>query len=267
MNNRIIEGLVPPSRDLYSGFANYLIWTTFAWHDIKQRYRRSKLGPFWFVLNNVIFIVALGSLYSQIFGQDVSRYIPYLAGGFIAWQFIASSLSEGSTCIVENGNLVKQVNVPLSVYPLRVITRNFIILLHNLPVMILFPIIYGIDLGIELLIVPVSLILYFFNSLWVSIILGTLGARYRDVQPLMQNIVTIAFFVTPIMWVSDLLNDRVSFVQLNPFFHFISIVRSPLMGEMPSLLSFGVVIFTTIVGNIAAWFCLKSYRDNVAYWL
>ena len=99
--SRSVEGVVSPAKDLQCGIFSVQIWLTFALHDIKQRYRRSTIGPFWFVLSNRIFIGVPGVLYMGLFGQDVSMYLPYLAVGFIVWQFMASSMNEGSNAIVE----------------------------------------------------------------------------------------------------------------------------------------------------------------------
>ena len=264
---RTMEGVVPPELDLIYGLLGYRIWLAFAWHDIKQRYRRSKLGPFWFVLNNFIFIAGLGLLYAQIFDQDVSFYLPYLSGGFIVWQFISSCITEGANCLVENQNVIKQVNVPLSTHAFRVATRNILILMHSVPLMILFPLYFGRNVGFEIAILPLVFAIYFVNSVALNVIFGLLGARFRDVQPITQNLVTIGFFLTPIMWLETQLSERAALVQFNPLYHFIVLARDPLMGSLPPFNSVIVVGLFSVFAIVIAWLSLRAKRDHAAYWL
>ena len=264
---RNINGVVKPSRDLLDGTLGFRIWFMLALHDTKQRYRRSILGPFWFVLNNLLFISILGILYSQLFGEDIRTYVPYLSAGFITWQLIAATLIEGSTAMVMADNLIKQVNLPMSSHAYRVAARNLVILVHNAPLFIFFPLVMGVSLGVELLLLPISTLILFINSSWVCIVFGLLGARFRDVQPIMQNIVTISFFFTPILWKADLLAERAVYVHLNPFVHFIELFRMPLLGQWPSDLSLIIVSAITVIGTFLAWLSLTLYRNQVAFWI
>ena len=58
-----------PRKDILTGMCSLRIWGTLGWHDIKQRYRRSVLGPFWFTLSTAIMVGVLGALYSSILNQ------------------------------------------------------------------------------------------------------------------------------------------------------------------------------------------------------
>ena len=78
---------------------------------------------------------------------------------------------------------------------MRVASRNFIILLHNIPLLVFFPLYFDVQFGIELWFLPLMLLVLFLNSIWVCVIFGLLGARFRDIQPTMHNVVTISFFL------------------------------------------------------------------------
>src|SRR6266404_8572622 len=88
--------VVRPSRvrvaiaDLVHGLGQRELWLTLGWHDIRQRYRRSMVGPFWLTLSMGLMIGGLAYLYAGMFGQDVSTYFPYLALGMIIFTFISS---------------------------------------------------------------------------------------------------------------------------------------------------------------------------------
>ena len=97
--------------DLTRGLLSVRIWGTLAWHDIRQRYRRSVLGPFWFTLSTAIMVGVLGALYSEILHQEISHYLPFLAAGLVVWQFISTSILEGCTVFITYGTLIKQIDL------------------------------------------------------------------------------------------------------------------------------------------------------------
>ena len=81
-------------RDLLAGVRAWPLWTMLGWNDIRQRYRRSVLGPFWITISMAIFIALLGVIYSHIFNIGLKTYLPYLSLGYIIWGFISDDRGE-----------------------------------------------------------------------------------------------------------------------------------------------------------------------------
>src|SRR5258708_32822844 len=81
-------------RDLLSAFEAWPLWTMLGWNDIRQRYRRSTLGPLWITLSMAVFIGVLGVIYSRIFHVEVDIYLPFLTAGYVTWGFIAQVINE-----------------------------------------------------------------------------------------------------------------------------------------------------------------------------
>jgi len=261
------ETRITPQNDLALGLKAAHVWGTLGWHDIRQRYRRSVLGPFWFTLSTAILVVVLGALYSSLLQQEVSEYIPYLAIGLVVWQFISISLNEGCNVFLQYGFLIKQSKMPLSTYIYRTAWRNFIILLHSLPVAIIALLGFGKVPGPEIILMPFGLILLLLHAMWVGVVLGILCARYRDVQPIISSLVTVAFFFTPVMWMPEILQDRAWVAQFNPFYHAIEIIRAPILGRPMHLESWLWVIGTLAAGFLFAQYLMQRARNRVAYWL
>src|SRR5262245_55985878 len=116
-----------PIRDLYEGIVAWPMWSTVGWNDIRQRYRRSVLGPFWITLSMAVLVGSLALIYSQVFRMDLKEYLPFLCLGFIIWGFIASAATESCTAFIESESLIKQIKIPFSVYVQRVVWRNFVV--------------------------------------------------------------------------------------------------------------------------------------------
>src|SRR5205085_8658147 len=75
--------------DVIGGLRAHAVWGELARMDIRQRYRRSVLGPFWITISMVIWILAIGPLYSLLLGVGSKEFIPYLAMGIISWGLVS----------------------------------------------------------------------------------------------------------------------------------------------------------------------------------
>ena len=254
--------------DLRGGLQQWLLWMTLGWLDVKQRYRRAVLGPFWITISMLVLVVSLGVLYAGIFRQDVHTFLPYLAAGFIVWNFISSTVTESTTTFVAAEGLLKQGGIPLSFHVFRTIFRNFIISAHNLTVMLLIYVWQPSLLSWHLVLIIPGLALMIVNFVWISIIVGVLCTRYRDLPPIVSNLLQILVFISPIMYQpSSLPPDLMFIVRLNPLYYFIDAVRSPLLGLVPSPSTYLVLIAFAVVGSLLAFYCFVRTRARVAYWV
>ena len=101
-------------RDLVDGLRRRELWLHLGWQDIKQRYRRSVLGPFWITIATGVTAVAMGGLYSKLFKLELSEHLPYVTLGLIIWNLINAAILEGADVFVANEGLIKQLPTPLS---------------------------------------------------------------------------------------------------------------------------------------------------------
>lgn len=258
---------VNPDNDLLTGMNSTHVWGALGWHDIRQRYRRSVLGPFWFTLSTAIMVVVLGILYSALLQQEISEYLPYLAVGLIVWQYLASSMNEGCDSFIGSAYLIKQIRMPLTTHVCRIVWRNFIILLHSLPVAIITLIAFGRWPGVEILLVPFGLFILLLHGVWIGVVLGVLCARFRDIQPIVNSLVQVTFFFTPVMWSPEILKERAWVAEYNPLYHIIEIVRAPIIGRPVLVESWVWAILSLVAGFFFAERLVRRYRDRVPYWL
>lgn len=255
------------SDDLIAGLRAVRVWGALGWHDIRQRYRRSVIGPFWFTLSTAIMVVVLGALYSELLHQDIHEYLPFLAIGLVVWGFLSSVANEGCTTFMAAGYLIKQIRIPLTVHVCRIVWRNFLILLHSLPVVIVLIVALRRSMSIELLLVPFALLLLFLQGVWISVVLGVLCTRFRDIQPIVANLIQVAFFFTPVMWSPEVLKSRGWVAEYNPLYHLIELVRAPLMGRPLQWESWAWSLGMLVVGFLFAHLLMRRTRNRVPYWL
>jgi lipopolysaccharide transport system permease protein len=253
--------------DMWVAIINVHVWSTLGWHDIRQRYRRSILGPFWFTLSTFILVAVLGLLYSKLLNQDIKTYLPYLSLGLVLWQYLSTSILEGANGLIAAENLIKQIRMPVTTHICRIVWRNFCIMLHSLPVVFLFSLAMGNRTGWEFLMIIPGIFLLLLTGVWTGVLFGILCLRYRDILPIVTSLIQVAFFFTPIMWTPELLKDRSWIADFNPLYHLIQLVRAPLLGESISPISWVWAIGLVIVGFGLAQALLKAKRHKLTYWL
>jgi ABC-2 type transport system permease protein len=235
--------------------------------------------------------VGLGVLYSVLFKQSITTFLPYVVVGFITWNFINGCLTEGMDTFIVNEGVIKQMPAPLSVYVLRTVWRQILLLAHNLIVYVIVLAIFFpwldrpysmVDGGIvhpglgwnTLLFVP-GVLLLVINGTWVALLGGIIATRFRDIQQVINSVLQLIFYLTPIIWSPDtFLNGkdtslawaRVLF-QFNPLYHFVQVMRGPMIGQTVSPVSWLIVVGFTIVGWALALVAMRNYRARVSYWV
>ncbi len=254
-------------KDFSDGMRHYEIWTSLAWQEIRQRYRRSLLGPFWITLTMLVMIGGMGPIYGILFKQDIRTFLPYLSLGIITWGLISPLILEGCTAFLSADRLIHSVRLPLTIYVAKTIYSNILIFLHNIlafvPVMIFFSIApqwrwFAALPGVLLIIVA---------GVPVGFIFGLLCARFRDLQPIIGSIVQLAFFMTPVFWKASMLGGRQYLVNYNPLYLFIETVRGPIYGYIPGPHTYvGVGVMIVLLYAIALPLFAR-YRKRVAFWV
>ena len=253
--------------DVANGLAAFHIWGRLGWHDIKQRYRRSVLGPLWLTLSAAIFIGAIGVLYSAFFRQETSEYLPFLAVGVIVWTLLSTSMIEACVVFVQAEQIMKQVKLPLTTHICRMLWRNVLVFAHNLIIVPVVILAAGKGLSWHVVLLPLSLLLLLWNCLWGALMLGIVCARYRDIPPIVGNLVQIAFFLSPIIWVPSILSHRTWVADYNPVYHLVELFRAPFLEARIPVASFIVCLLTACVGSLLCWALLARYRHRVPYWI
>jgi homopolymeric O-antigen transport system permease protein len=261
-------GLSGAVSDLVEGLSQWRIWWTLAFGEIRQRYRRSRLGQFWLTISLLAMIGGIGLVYSLIFGRPIAEYLPFLGVGLIVWNLLLSLVNDLSTCFISAESHLRSYPSPRSVIIYRTISRDFIVSAHNFLIVPLLIILFQVPVTFAVFLVIPALLLIAFNAVWVGMLLGTLCTRFRDLPPIIASIMQVAFFLTPILYRPAQLQEKLWVVtHLNPFASFVEIVRAPLLGEVPALHHYLFALLCTVVGWSIALPFYARFRRRIVYWL
>jgi len=163
--------------------------------------------------------------------------------------------------------LIKQIKLPLTVHVLRVVWKNLIIFAHNLVIVVVVMMFYRPDMNWYVVLVPFGVLAVALNGVWFGMLFGLLCARFRDIPPVISSLVQVAFFLTPVMWRPEMLRGYQWAAEWNPLFHFLEVIRAPILGHGAAAQSWGVVLFITVVGYGVSFIVFSRYRPRVAYWV
>jgi len=214
-----------------------------------------------------VLIGALGLLYANLFKVDTQEYIPFLAIGFVLWQLISGILLDGCNAFVHSEGIIKQIKLPFSLHVYRILWRNLLALLHNAVVIVAVMIYFEMGVTWYAFYSLLGVFFIIMNGAWFSLLVGMLCARYRDLTPTIASLVTLSFFLTPIIWNPALIPDRAFILLYNPFFHFVEGIRAPLLGNPVSHETWWILLSITVVGWLIVIPATSWMGRKLVYWL
>jgi len=239
-----------------------------AWLDVVCQYRRSRIGPLWETINITVMLLGLTVVSSAVIGGVVTELIGYVGLGIIVWASLTALVTEGSSAFVRNAPLITGTNISIDCYIGRTVFKTFIVFCHHIALYFV---------GLALMLVPLTwtsllalpgIALLFANGYWIAVTLAFVCARFRDVEQIIRSLLQLAFFVTPVFWDHQAIASGKRFiVDYNVLFYFIEIVRRPLLGEVPPLHYYVVVLACTVVGYAIAFLVYRRMRRHLAFFV
>lgn len=255
--------------DFQQSIRHPLKWLYLGYMDVFLRYKRSIIGPFWITISISVVIFVLSHLWAQILSLDFNFFVSYFAIGYILWHWLSSTVIESSSSMTEFEGLLKQINIPISTYLLRVSLRNFLIFLHNCLLIILVIFLFGNNVNffqfLTISLPSIFLILISLTSL--GIMISVISVRYRDISSIISFLMQLLFFITPIIWHPDVINKSTLMIEYNLFFYWIDVIRQPLLGLEIHDNSILIIFVTSIICILVTAFVIGRYKKKIIYWL
>jgi len=257
-------------QDLIAAFKAPGFWLYGAWIDTSLRYRSQALGAFWMVFGTLAFVLMLGTLYSRVLQADSRLYYAHIAAGFVLWIFMQQSLAQSTRLFNKNQSMIQNGFVKYADYVLRLLFGHLINLGYNFIVAVgalaLTSVVVTSACFVLLLTFPLLLLAVTGGCFLLSVI----GARYPDVTEMVQTLLRMFFFVTPIIWMPSAAGKGAvigAFIYANPFYYLLEIVRGPLVyGHVPWL-EIGVVAAAIPVIWLLAALAYARGKPYIPLWI
>lgn len=261
---------ITPMQDIVGGLLQWRLWGRLGWLEVKRRYRRTIVGPFWTSVSLLVFVTVMSAVGSGLLSKETKEYLPFLLAGMVVWTLLSSIMQESSTVFVSGAGLLRQMRFDYSVLVYALLWRNVIVFFHNMIVYFAIFLIYAPQklMLVNFLAIP-GLLILLINGAWLAMLVGMITSRFRDVQQMMQTLLQISMFVTPLFWPPESLSGlrRIIFVGFNPIYHLLAIVRDPLLGNMPRANNYIAAMLITLAGWSLTLYMYKRFRKRIAYWI
>jgi ABC-type polysaccharide/polyol phosphate export permease len=261
------QQVVTAADDIRVGIIRWRLGRLLAWQDIKQRYRRSTLGPIWLTLTSGIQMLVMGVMSSFLFNTPIDKSLPYVCAGGLFWALITNTVNEGGMLFLAAAGYITQIKICYTTFFVQIIIRNVIVFLHSFVIYICVALYYSVAPSMALLLWPVAFALVLVCIEWIVLIVSIISARYRDTPLIVQNIFTVLFWLTPVMYFPEQLGGKARLIEFNPLAHMIELLRAPLLGGYPSLGNWLVCIGVAIFGWAMAFLFFARFRSRIVFWL
>jgi lipopolysaccharide transport system permease protein len=186
----------------------------------------------------------------------------------VLWNFLGTLVNDGCQGFTSVEGMIRSMRVPYTLYAARIVLRNLIILAHNILVIVVVDAVLNAWPGAGALLVVPGLALWLVDALAISLLLGALCARFRDIPPIVGSVMQMAFFVTPVIWQPSAVGaGRMWVLPFNPFYSLLEIVRAPLLGLRPGAAVYGSALGFSLLLLALTWLLFARVRGRIAFWV
>jgi lipopolysaccharide transport system permease protein len=184
-----------------------LTWTLIL-KELKGRYRGSALGLFWTLLNPLFMMLVYTLVFSVYMRVQIEDYAVFVFAGLLPWLWFSSSAMHSTVAVIRDGQLLKKVTFPAEILPFVAVSANFVNFLFSLPLYFIFCLVFGVPLGKSLIFLPLLMALEFLLQYGLALFLSAVTVIFRDFEHLTGNILTLLFFLTPILYPVEFIPER-----------------------------------------------------------
>lgn len=242
---------------------------TLTQRELKARYRGSVMGFFWSLINPLMLVLVYTFVFNTIFqprDSHVTDFGPYglfLATGVIPWIWVQASWFEGTQSLIANSGLIRKASFPAELLPVVSVLSNLVHFLLALPILFLaFPVVgwFGITVtfGWSALLVPLVILIQVPQIAGLALGFAALNVHFKDVKDILSNLLTMLFFLTPILYTLATLEPFPwiwRLVASNPFTPFLLAYQECIFyGRVPSgQIWLAMVVFSALFWALGTW--------------
>jgi len=201
-------------------------------YDLISRFARTKLGPFWHTLALLLTILAMGAIYGSIVSNDTVAFTSELALSLAVWQSFSTHVIESTSIHRETKNFYSVLGFRPFLGLLRLSMRNYFYFLFSTISIAITYLILGLDFSISMLSIFIIYPLIVLFSFPLFYLLSIWSIKYPDISMIVNSIITLLFFISPIVWTPEMLPlDKFYFIEFNPIYYIMELSRSTFFGK------------------------------------
>ncbi len=244
----------------------FLFWNL-VMRDLKVRYKRSLLGVVWAMLNPLLTMLVLVLVFSYLFRFNVENYPIFVLSGLVIWSLFAQGTTFAMNSILENSGVLKKIYIPSSVFVTSAVGSSVMSLLFSFIPLLILSVMTGVKAQVSWLLLPFPILQVAIFTLGIGSILAALVVFFNDVVHIYSVLISMYFYLTPIIYPMDILPDQIQTLQqFNPMFHYVALLRALLLNSpLPDLRMIGLSTLAAILALFAGWALFTRLSDQFAY--
>lgn len=235
--------------------------------EIRGKYKASFLGVLWSFINPLLMVLVYAIVFPYIMRVQTENYLIFLICGVIPWNWFTNVISQGTTCITNNANLIKKVYFPREVLPISTVTAGLINFLISCIIIVIFVLLGGCGLSWHIVFLPLIALVQYLISLAMIFVLSAINVYVRDVEYMVIFIMNMLFYATPILYSSSMF-DKGWFIwvfRFNPFAHLINAYRDIFyVHEIPNVVNLLILLGVSVIALIIGYMIFKKLEKRFA---
>lgn len=235
--------------------------------EIRGKYKASFLGVLWSFINPLLMVLVYAIVFPYIMRVQTENYLIFLICGVIPWNWFTNVISQGTTCITNNANLIKKVYFPRTILPISTVTAGLINFLISCIIIVIFVLLGGCGLSWHIVFLPLIALVQYLISLAMIFVLSAINVYVRDVEYMVIFIMNMLFYATPILYSSSMF-DKGWFIwvfRFNPFAHLINAYRDIFyVHEIPNVVNLLILLGVSIIALIIGYMIFKKLEKRFA---
>lgn len=238
--------------------------------ELKYKFRRSKLGLLWTMVNPLVLTVMMAFIFGNLLHTDMKDYAPYIFSGLVVWEFMAASVIGGCNSLIAAETYIKQYRHPFAIYPLKNTLINistFLIALGGLAIWTLVT--KPVNLLYALASLPLSLVCMVILGWPIATLTAFTNLKYRDFAQITALGMQLLWYMSPVFFKPAMFSSaHLSFIfDYNPITHILNLVRAPMLyGQFPTLVDYAFVLGTAAVFYVLAYLRIRSSEKGLIYY-
>lgn len=234
--------------------------------DIRGKYKGSFLGILWSFINPLLSVLVYAIVFPYIMRIKVDNYLIYLITGIIPWTFFTSSINMGIISVLSNADIIKKVYFPRIILPISTVTSCLVNFLISCVIILLFCIFSGVGISFNLLWLPLIAVIQYIMLLGFTFILSAIQMYMRDIEHIVNFILSMTFYVTPILYTPDIFPKSLSWIlKLNPMAYLVNAYRSIFFYKStPDIVGLGIVGLFSIIIFVIGYIIFEKLQKGFA---
>ena len=234
--------------------------------DIRGKYKGSFLGILWSFINPLLQVLVYALVFPYIMKVETENYLIFLICGIIPWTWFITSISQGTTSITNNANLIKKVYFPREILPISVVTSGLVNFLISCIIILIFVLLGGLTISWHLIFLPLIIIVQYIFTLALIFVLSAVNVYVKDVEYIVAFIINMLFYATPILYTTEMFSGPILWLfRLNPLAHLINAYRDVFyVHHIPNLINLSILLGVSILLVVICYIIFKKLEKRFA---